>query len=351
MKAAVYMGPENIVIKEVETPRPGQGEVLLRVEACAVCGTDMRIYWHGQKNVRPGAITGHEIAATVEAMGDGVAGYRTGQRVVVVTPVGCGRCKFCRNGAHNLCVDFKAIGYDFPGGFAQYTLINETAVRQGNLLPMPDGLPFDEASLVEPLSCCVNGQSYLHIGIGDTVAIFGAGPIGSMHVELARSQGATRVILIDPSPVRLEMARQRVTAERYVPGLEEDPVQAVLDETNGAGADVVIVCCSANQAQEQAIAVAAKQARVSFFAGLPKDRPTITFDSNTLNYREIAVFGAFASHASQYMKALALIAARKVDARKFITRRLPLEDMVGAIQNYGDGKDLKMVVEPWQSKA
>ena len=266
---------------------------------------------------------------------------------MVVTPVGCGRCKFCRAGVHNLCVDFKAIGYDFPGGFAQYVLLNEAAVRQGNIIPMSEGVPFDEASLVEPLSCCVNGQEYLHIGIGDSVAVFGAGPIGSMHVELARSKGATKVILIEPDPTRINMAKERVTADRYVLASKEEPVEAVLKETGGQGVDVAICCCSAHQAQEQAMQVAAKQARVSFFAGLPKDKPTITFDSNTLHYKEISVYGAFASHATQYVGALALIASRKVDARKFITRTLALEEIPEAIRNSKQGKDLKMVVHPW----
>ena len=347
MRAAVYGGPERIEVKEVPTPAPGQDEVLLKVEACAICGTDVRIYWHGQKNVQPGAITGHEIAGTVAEIGEGVQGYEVGQPAVLVTPVGCGRCKFCRAGIHNLCLDFRAIGYDFPGGFAEYVLLNAEAVRQGNIIPMSPDVPFDEASLVEPLSCCVNGQEYLDIGIGDRVAVFGAGPIGSMHVELAASKGATQVILIEPDPARMAMAKERVSADRYVLASEEDPVQAVLDATDGEGVDVAISACSAHQAQVQAMQVAAKRARVSFFAGLPKDKPTITFDSNALHYREIAVYGAFASHATQYVQALALIAGRKVDGRKFMTRTLSLEQIPQAIREYKQGKDLKMVVRPW----
>jgi len=340
------MGPENIEVKDVPKPECGPGEILIKVGACAVCGTDLRIYYHGQKNVKPPAITGHEIAGTIEEVGDGVEGYSVGQRAVIVTPVGCGRCKFCREGMHNLCVDFKAIGYDFPGGFAEYMVVNETAVRQGNVLIAPDDLPFDEGSLIEPLSCCLNGQEYLDIQIGDVVAIFGAGPIGSMHAELARSQGATKIILVEPAESRMKMAKDRDIADCYIMPPDEDPVERVMDETDGVGADVSIVACGVHVAQQQALQATAKRGRVSFFAGLPKDKPTIEFDSNYLHYREISVFGAFASHATQYIKAMALVASRKVDARKLITKHLTLETMVEGIRGYKEGGDLKMVVEP-----
>jgi len=306
----------------------------------------LRIYYHGQKKVQPPAITGHEICGTIVEIGKGVEGYKEGQKAVIVTPVGCGRCKFCRQGMHNLCVDFKAIGYEYPGGFAEYMVVNAKAVAQGNVLIAPDDLPFDEGAIVEPLSCCLNGQEYLNIQIGDTVAIFGAGPIGSMHSQLARSQGATRIILIEPSETRMQIAKENDVADVYIMPPDEDPVERVMEETDGVGVDVAIVACGVHVAQQQALLMTAKRGRVSFFAGLPKDKPTIEFDSNFLHYREISVFGAFASNATHYIKAMALVASRKVDARKLITKRLTLDNMVEGIEGYKDGKDLKMVVMP-----
>jgi L-iditol 2-dehydrogenase len=346
MRAAVYYGPEDIRIQDVPTPKPGPGEILLRVHACAICGTDVRIYFHGQKNVVPPAITGHEICGTIEALGDGVHGYKVGQRAVVVTPVGCGRCRFCRGGVHNLCVDFRAVGYQFPGGFAEYMPLNEAAVRQGNVIIAPDSLPPDEGALVEPLSCCINGQEYLDVSIGDTVAVIGAGPIGGMHVELARSQGATKVILVDIAEHRLAMARERFSADVLVDSSKEDPVARVMAETDGAGADVVIVACGVASAQQQAIRMAAFKGRVSLFAGLPKDKPTVELDSNAIHYRELSVYGAFASHSTDYMRALSLVASRRVDARKFITARLPLESIVEGMKMSKSGEGLKVVVNP-----
>jgi len=346
MKAAVYLGPEEVEIREVPKPTCGPNEILIKVGACAICGTDVRIYYNGQKNVVPPAVTGHEIAGTIEEVGGNVEGYEVGTKAVVVTPVGCGRCRFCRSALHNLCVDFKAIGYDFPGGFAEYVLINEKAVRQGNVIPAPDSLEFDEGSLVEPLSCCINGAEYLNISLGDVVVVIGAGPIGCMHAELAKSYGATKVIMIDTVDERCELAKQATSADVFLNSTKVDPVEAVMDETDGLGADVIITACSAGIAQQQALKMAAKRARISFFAGLPKTKPTIEFDSNLLHYREISVFGAFASHASDYARALALIASRKIDARKLITKRIPLDDIVSGFETSRSGHGLKVVVHP-----
>ena len=346
MKAAVYLGPESVEIREVPTPECGPSEILMKVGACAICGTDVRIYYNGQKNVVPPAITGHEIAGTIVKAGSNLRGYPEGRKAIVVTPVGCGTCKFCRSAMHNLCVDFKAIGYDYPGGFAEYVLINEAAVRQGNVILAPDSLDFDEGSLVEPLSCCINGQEYLKISLGDTAVVIGAGPIGCMHAELAKSYGAAKVIMFDTVDDRVELARKTTSADVFLNSAKVDAVKAVMDETDGVGADVVIAACSAGPAQQQAMKMAAKRARVSFFAGLPKDRPTIEFDSNLLHYREISVFGAFASHATDYARALALVASRKIDARKFISRRIPLDQIVSGYQYSRSGQGLKVVVQP-----
>ena len=340
------MGPKDIRFQDAPDPKCGPGDVILDVKACAICGTDMRIYNHGHHSVKPGAITGHEIGATILEVGENVEGYEVGQNVIVVTPIGCGRCKYCRKGAHNLCVEFTAIGYEYQGGFAEKTPIPEKAVRQGNLLPMPDGLRFDHATLVEPLSCCVNGQEYLNIQIGDVVVVFGAGPIGAMHVLLAKARGAGKVIWVELLKSKLELATSRIDVDVAIIGEEEDVDARIMEETDGAGADVCITACPAGAAQEQALRLTAKQGRVSLFGGLPKDRSVIKFDSNIVHYKEISVFGAFASHANQYMQAMALIATGAVDAEKLITSRWALNQIPEAIESAGTGKELKMVVEP-----
>lgn len=345
MKAGVYLGPGRFEIREVQTPKPSEGEVLVKVGACAICGTDLRIYKHGHASIKPPHTVGHEICGTVAEAGDGVRALKPGDKVVVVTPVGCGVCRFCRQGRHNLCVDFKAVGYHFPGGFAEYILIDRRAVSQGNLLKAPDNLPDEEGSLVEPLSCCINGQNYLGIGFGDRVVILGAGPIGGMHTELARRRGAEKIILIDVTEERLALAKERFSADHFVNGSEEEPVEAVKELTDG-GADVVIVACSSARAVSQAIQMAQKCARISFFAGLPKDSPEVSLNYNLVHYGEMSLHGAFASSSIEYLKALSLISSKAVDASKFITSVKPLNEIVAGIEEAGSMKGLKVVIKP-----
>jgi L-iditol 2-dehydrogenase len=343
VKAAVFLGPGNIEVQEVPEPQVGPGEVLVKVAACAICGTDVRIYQFGHPHVTPPQITGHEIAGEIVAVGEGVEGYRVKDKVAVVTVISCGRCRFCRRGLQNLCPEQKYIGYDYPGGFAEFMKMPREGVVRGNLLVLPQDMDLLEASLVEPLSCVINGQSYLHIGLGETVLIIGAGPIGCMHVAMAKNHGAGKIILADISDERLKLA-QRIQADVYINPQKENLKERVLALTEGLGADVVIVAASSGSAQEEALELVAPRGRISLFGGLPKDKPTITFNSNIVHYREVGVFGVFASHASQYEEAARLIHAKRVPVRDLVTHVLPLEDVVEGIELVKSGKALKAVI-------
>lgn len=336
-------------VRDVPEPDCGEGDLLLKVDACSLCGTDVRIWKHGHHAIHPPHITGHEICGTVAEVGRRVQGYAPGERVIVVTEVGCGRCDWCRRGRQNLCPavsqDLNAIGYRFPGGFAEYMALPEDAVRQGNAIKVPGDLTSEVAALAEPLSCVINGQSYLHVGPGDTVAVIGAGAVGCMHVCLARAQGATKTILVGRSRERMALA-DGLEPDVLLSNLEEDPVARVKAETGGKGADVVIVACSSGEAQEQAIQMAAIQGRVSLFGGLPKDKPEIAFNSNTVHYKEIGVFGAFASYGYQYTQALELLRSGKVPGERFITHHFPLEQVTEGIATTMRGEALKVVIQP-----
>jgi L-iditol 2-dehydrogenase len=343
MKAAVFMGPEKMEVKEVTKPECRPGEVLLAVKACAVCGTDGRIYYFGQKNVVPPHIIGHEIVGEIAEIGGDVEGYELGEPVTVVTSIGCGQCNYCERGLTNMCPGSKAVGYYYPGGFAEYMIVPAEAVRQDAIVKLPEGMPYDKAAMVEPLSCCINGQEYLNIMPGDTVVVIGAGPIGCMHLMLAQADEAGKTIIIDVDEKRLKMA-ERFEPDLIIDGRDGSSVERVLQATAGLGAEVVIVACGSHQAQMDALRMAAKMGRVSYFAGLPKDKPTITFDSNLVHYREISVFGAFASHRRQFVKALDLISSGRINASKLITRRFPLERIVEGIVTTKKGEGLKSVV-------
>lgn len=343
MKAAVFLGPGNIEVREVPEPQVEPGEVLIRVEACAICGTDVRIFQFGHHHVKPPQITGHEIAGEIVALGEGVEGYRVGDRVAVITVISCGRCRYCRRGLQNLCPEQRYIGYHYPGGFAEFMKMPREGVVRGNLLVLPKDMDLLEASLIEPLSCVINGQSYLGIGLGETVLVIGAGPIGCMHVAMARNHGAGKIFLADISDERLELA-QRIQADVYINPQRENLKERILELTDGLGVDVVVVAASSGSAQEEALELVAPQGRVSLFGGLPREKPTITFNSNIVHYKEIGVFGVFASHASQYEEAARLIYTRRVPARNLITHVMPLEDIVRGIELVKSGKALKAVV-------
>jgi len=343
MKAAVFLGPGKMEVKQVDTPTAGLGEVRLKIEANAVCGTDVRIFTYGQKNVVPPAIIGHEICGVVDQVGEGVEGVSEGARVTLVTCVGCGHCEHCAKGYYNLCPDFKALGYDFPGAYAEYMIIPEPAVAQGNVIEVPENLSPEEVALIEPLSCCINGQEYLNVSEGDVVAIFGCGPIGLMHSELVRAQGASRVLMVDAAPDRLEAVRKLKAGE---PIAAENSREEIMRRTGGAGVDVAICACGVPQVQAEAIEIAKKKGRVSFFAGLPKDRGKVTLDTNKIHYWEVSVFGAFASHKAQYVKALELAAAGKVDLKKFVTHKFGLDDISEALEVAKEKKGIKVVVTP-----
>jgi len=343
MKAAIYLGPGKIEVKEVPTPKPKEGEILLKINTCAVCGTDVRIYYHGQANVKPPHIIGHEIAGTIEELGKGVQGFRKSEKVTSVTCVGCQKCKFCAQHLYNLCDTPRYLGYFYPGAFAEYMIIPKEAVDGGNIVKAPEKLSFPEISLVEPLSCVINGQDFLKVKKGDFAVVFGAGPIGCMHAEIARAAGASTVVLFDVSDSRLELAK-RFAGITLLNSSKIDPVKKVMEMTGNCGADVIVVACGVNAVQEQAVAIAAKRARISMFAGLPKDNPYIKFDSNLIHYKEISVFGAFASNKEQYERALKLIASGKIDAKKFITNSFPLKDIVTAFETTKKGAGLKTVV-------
>ncbi len=345
MKAAVYSGIKKIHLEEVERPKCGPGEILIKVHFCAICGTDVRTYLHGHKKVKPPHIIGHEIAGEIAEIGKEVNGYQLGDRVTVVTSVGCGKCRWCQKGYYNLCPNTEAIGYFYQGGFAEYLLMPQEAVAQNAVLKIPENVSLAEASIVEPLSCCINGQNYLKIEKGDSVAVFGAGPIGIMHLELARSSGAEKTFLIDISGEKLEFAQSHFSVNYLINSQKENPIEKISSLTENKGVDVVIVAASAKIAQEQALKIAGKKGRISFFAGLPKDNSIINFDSNILHYQEISIFGSFASYREEYEGALNLILSKKIEAKKFITHILPLEKIEEGINLIRKGKTLKVVLK------
>ena len=345
MKAAVLEQLNNMVVKEVSTPECDENSVLVRVRACAVCGSDIRIFHYGNSRVNTPQIIGHEISGEVVKTGKYVTKFKVGDRVAIGADVPCGECVFCEAGIGNNCQINYAMGYQFAGGFAEYVLLNSTVVNYGPVHKIPDNVSFDEAALAEPLGCVLNALELSQIKLGDTVVIIGAGPIGCMIIPVAKLMGATKIIVVQRSKPRLELARQ-FGADVYICSSEENSIERVLEETGGLGGDVIITANPSPEAQADAIKMAKNRARVNLFGGLPKDKSNVTIDTNIIHYKELFVHGAHGALPHHHGKAVELIASGKLDMKQFISHKFSLDDIHAAFEAAEGHKGMRVVVNP-----
>jgi len=346
MMVVRYHAPGDVRIEEAPEPTAGPGEVKIRVRACSTCGTDVKISKFGHHHIVPPRIMGHEIAGEIVDLGDGVEGWSEGDRVQVIAAVPCGHCQDCRRGQMTVCPNQESIGYHYEGGFAEYMVVPAKVLAVDGLNRIPDSITFAEASVAEPLACVLNGQQLARVGEGDDVVVVGSGPIGCLHVRLARARGAARVFLVDINADRLHLAAALVRPDATVSGAETDVVEEVTKLTEGRGPDVVITAAASGAAQEQAIRMAARRGRISFFGGLPKDNPLIACDSNLVHYRELTIVGANGSSPAHNAQALQLIADGSVPVADLITHRLRLDQALHAFDVVSRGEAIKVTIEP-----
>ncbi len=346
MKAALYSGPQDLQVIEVETPTPKAGELLIRVKACATCGTDAKIFNHGHPRLKPPMIIGHEIAGEIVGIGAGVEGFTTGDRVQVIAAIPCGQCWACKAGKMQICINQLSMGYQFPGGFAEYMIIPNQVVRVNGVNRIPAGLSFEEAAAAEPLACALNAQELVRVSDGDVVLVMGAGPIGCMHVRLARALGASKVFLADINAGRLQLSAHAVKPDAAIDMSAVDIEAEIARLTDGAGPSVIITAAPSGAAQEQAIRMVKPGGRGSFFGGLPKDKPIISVDSNLVHYKELILAGANGSSPEHNRRALELMASGRVPVADLLTHKVPLSDVQRAIELVLSGEAIKVVVVP-----
>ncbi|MCL2128602.1 MAG: alcohol dehydrogenase catalytic domain-containing protein [Treponema sp.] len=346
MKAAVYLDKDSMEVREVPTPVIDADSVLVKVHSCAVCGSDIRIFHHGNSRVKPPQILGHESSGEVAEAGANVSRFKKGDRVAIGADVPCGECVFCEAGIGNNCQTNYAMGYQFAGSFAEYVLLNKTVINYGPVHKIPEGMSYDEAALAEPLACVLNAVELTGIRLGDTVAIIGAGPIGCMIIPVAYMSGAGKVIVIQRSKPRMEAAK-KFGADVYVCSSEEDPISRVLEETGGLGADVIFTANPSPQSHADALKMAKNRARVNLFGGLPAGS-TVTLDTNIIHYKELFVMGAHGSLPRHHRQAIDLIAARRPDIQPYISHRFPLDKIAGAFAAAEGHQGMRVVVKPWE---
>jgi L-iditol 2-dehydrogenase len=352
MRAAVWNGPGAMSVGSAPDPTCPQDGVLLRVLACGICGTDVRSFYNGDRRIAPPWVLGHEISGELIEIGElaarevDEAGLALGDPVHCISTLWCGRCRMCRGGHENLCLHGELMGFDHPGAYAEHVAIPRIALK--NLFRIPDGLSAAHATFADPLSDVICGHKDLAITLDEVVAVIGAGPVGTAHAALARLQGAAAVILFERTAQRLELARAILGDERmsYVDTEGADPVASVMASTEGFGAEVVIVACSSDAAQEQAMEMAAPRGRVMFFGGLPKGTTAIAFPSNVLHYREVQVHGSYASRHRDQVRALDMLATDAGGIRAVVSEIISLDETPSAFERIRAGAALKLVVAP-----
>lgn len=317
MKALVLYGVGDLRVEEVSKPLPLSGEVIIRVEACGICGTDLHFY-KGEWRVKTPLIPGHEFSGVVEEVGPGVEGLEEGMHVVAEPNITCGRCYYCRMKFRNFyCPNIKAIGVDVDGAFAEYV-----KVPAKNVYVIPRGMPFEEAALIEPIACCLRGLDNVGIKLGDNVAVVGVGPIGLLMLQLARMWGAVKVYAVDLVEERLSLAK-RLGADMTVNASEEDPVEAILSDTNGIGVDVAIEAAGSAKAMDTAVKLARRGGGVLIFGVAPQEEEWLLRPFE-LYEKELTIVASYRSPYT-FQRAVRIASSGRVLLSPIISHIAPLE--------------------------
>ncbi|MBE3592415.1 MAG: alcohol dehydrogenase catalytic domain-containing protein [Thermoanaerobacter sp.] len=348
MKALRLYGPNDLRYEDIPIPEIKKGELLVKIHSCAICGSDLR-------NIKAGGsshgmtlprVLGHEAAGEIVEIGQGVHGFKIGDRVLLSVTIPCGKCDYCLKGITNLCDNKKALSYEYDGCFAEYIAVPSQLVKTGGVIPIPDNVNYDAAAIVEPISCVLNGQELSQVGLNDTVVIIGAGPVGVFHAIIARILGAAEVIISEILEDRIEIVKKLNIADRVINPQKEDFISNVLKVTKGQGADVVIVAAPSREAQEQALLVAKKRGRINFFGGLSKGNSYISIDSNLIHYKELFVHGTSDSTVIHMKKVLKLIEDGRINTSKLITTTFNISEYKEAFEFASSGKALKVIIKP-----
>lgn len=346
MKAMVVEDYDKMVVKEVEKPGIDENGILLRVRACAICGSDLRIVHSGNSRVQFPAIIGHEISGEVAEVGANVTKFKVGDRLAIGGDVPCGECAFCEAGIGNNCQINYAVGYQFQGGFAEYLPLNRLTVELGPVHRIPDGMSFEEGALAEPLACILNGLELMDVKLGQTAVVVGAGPIGCIMSNVIKKMGAAKVILVEYNKQRLQIAKKVVAADVFVCSADEDMTARVLAETEGLGADVVVTACPSPQVQQDSLKMAKNRAHICFFGGLSREKENVVLNTNVIHYKELLITGAHGAMPRHHRQAIELIASGTIDVKPFITRTFPLDEIQEAFAVAEGREGMRVVVNP-----
>ena len=336
MRAVIVERPGVVRVDDVPEPEPGPEDVVIQVGACGICGTDVHIVDGEFPPARYPVIPGHELGGEVVAVGTNVNAFKIGDRVGVEPNLNCGACYYCQRGMGNICERLDGIGSTYSGGFAE-----RVAVPQRALYPLPDGMPFSTAALIEPVSCVVHAFHRLQPLPGETYLIYGAGPMGLQNAQVARFYGASLVALIDINPSRLERARSEFGFE--VVGSSLDDVKHVAPR----GFDNVIEATGVTKVAEMAIDAVKRRGKLLLFGVCPPGEKA-SYDVFKIYNEEITVLGSMAV-LNSYGPAIDILAAGAVDAEKMVTHTFDIDEFPQALELARKGVGLKIQVASRQA--
>ncbi len=346
MKAAILRGPGQFACEDLPYPELPTDGAILKVEACGICGSDLRAVKHGLRFGISSQILGHEVAGVLVEVGRDVHDYAVGDRLAIAADVHCQACYYCHHDLYNLCENWQLLGTHYPGGMAEYMQLPDAILHRGIVHRIPEELSSLYAALAEPASSVIAAQQDLNIQLGEVVVIFGDGPIGALHVQVAQARGA-KAILVGTRPERLDLMRKRgIGAWRILDSHTTDVVAEIKALTEGRGADSAIAAAPSKTAVTAAISVVRKRGRVALFAGMPRNDPMVEIDNNRIHYDEVRLFGSFSYHPSCHQIALDLIGRGLIDAQKIITALYPLEQLDKAMDALKDHRELKVMLTP-----
>jgi len=341
MKCAIFYGPMDVRIEEVEIPVPTDDEILVKVKAALTCGSDLKTYRRGHPTmIKPPSPFGHEFSGEVVKKGKNIKSkIEVGDRIVCANTAPCGYCFYCKLGRESMCEDLVYLN----GAYSQYITVQKRIVEKNTFI-IPENISFSEAALTEPLACVVHGIEESGIMVGDKVAVNGAGPIGLMFVKLASLKGAY-VIVSDLSKDRLETAKQMGAMEVIQIKKGTNQVEEVKKRTEGSrGVDVAIEATGIPDVWEKTVKMVRKGGVANLFGGC-KSETTISLDTALIHYHEITVKGIY-HHTPLYVKkAFELITNRIVDARQFITDTVTLDELVSTLERVGRQEGIKYKVD------
>lgn len=342
MKAAMLYGVKDLRVEDIDKPVAERGEVVVKVRAATTCGTDLKIFQRGyvEKIIRLPTVFGHEWAGEVSGVGEGLDWPKVGMRIRAGNSAPCLHCTMCQKGKPNLCENMVWLW----GAYAEYIKVPTRTVLV-NMQELAVNVSFEEAAVAEPLACVIHGEEQSGIKLGDSVAIIGAGPIGLLHLLTAKKMGASRVMMIDLIPERLEFA-EKLGADFVINGKNENVVERVQKLTGGYGADVSIEAIGLPSTWEQALRLVRKGGTALEFGGCPPGSE-IKLNAEQLHYGEVTVMGAFHATPLHFQKALSLISSRTIDVRPLITRKMNLSHINEAFDILGTSKsEIKIAIIP-----